>query len=234
VNVWAIEDGDLGFTLFDCGFDTERSMTAIANGLAQAGATLTDVRRVFVSHAHPEHAGGLRRLVQCAGARVEVFASSGEARRLLGAAPVLRELRHGDRLEFKRFTADAIVAAGHSPGLTCLHAGPRGVLFSSDHLCHDLGTRDPLSWFGSADRDLGTYERSLGRLHALDVTVVLPGRGPPFAGHRRVIGEIRSQLRGQHSSPPSDGQRKPRRSLDGGARCLPTGTAPLGIDGDAR
>jgi glyoxylase-like metal-dependent hydrolase (beta-lactamase superfamily II) len=193
VNVWAIENRDHGMTLFDCGLDSASSLTAISNGLADAGATLRDVRRVIVSHAHAEHSGGLGRLLSSAGERVEVFASRVEGQRV-DRVPAFHEIKHGDRLEFRCFGAVALLSPGHSPGLICLHSERRDVLFTSDHLCHDLGSRDAVAWFGTEDSNLDAYARSLARLQALDVSVVLPGRGQPFAGHRRVIREIRSRF----------------------------------------
>ena len=56
VNAYLIE-GSSGWALVDTGLHTEEAERALRDGLADAGIDLTDVRRVFVTHVHPDHIG---------------------------------------------------------------------------------------------------------------------------------------------------------------------------------
>jgi glyoxylase-like metal-dependent hydrolase (beta-lactamase superfamily II) len=58
VNVYAIEEDGGGFALFDAGLGTSGSEAVLRAGLARAGLSLRDARRVIVSHGHSDHFGG--------------------------------------------------------------------------------------------------------------------------------------------------------------------------------
>jgi glyoxylase-like metal-dependent hydrolase (beta-lactamase superfamily II) len=113
-------------------------------------------------------------------------------------------LRDGDSFIFRHFEATVLWLPGHTAGLTALLGDAEGVLFSSDHLVQEnspSATHDPES--------IGTYHDSLQRVAALDVRVVLPGRGAPFAGHRRVAREFAAALGLALRCPESGGRGYP-------------------------
>ena len=56
VNVFILDDGD-GWVVFDCGMNTAASMGAWANHLDDGRLTGRPIRRVIVSHFHPDHVG---------------------------------------------------------------------------------------------------------------------------------------------------------------------------------
>jgi glyoxylase-like metal-dependent hydrolase (beta-lactamase superfamily II) len=193
VNAWAIEDADGGITLLDCGCGSPETLGPLASGLAQAGATFADVRRMVLSHADPDHAGGVRLVLDRAHPDVTVHASRAQSRALAGGVARVLEIRDGDRLLFRRFRAKALLLSGHAAGLTTLFAEKEGLFFSADQLLH--GAVPIATCDGEAgSRALDAYRSSLRRIGALDVRVVLPGRGAPFAGHRRVVREVLSSL----------------------------------------
>lgn len=195
VNVWAIEDELFGITLFDCGSGTSDSLVALEDGLAVAGATTRDVRRIIVSHPHPEHAGGMKQLVENSYFPVEVMASGPDLDRLPLPPRRKHELRDGERITFRRFVAVALRCPGHTPALTCLFAPGPALLFSSDHLVDQVTESACLVGRGlEPELDVMAYCASLTRLSRLEISVVLPGRGPPFAGHRRAIRDSLSGL----------------------------------------
>jgi glyoxylase-like metal-dependent hydrolase (beta-lactamase superfamily II) len=192
VNAWAIEDVDGGLALLDCGFDAPESVAALADGLDEGGMSFHSVRRVILSHAHAEHSGGVRRVIDLADPDVAVHASRAQAVRLRRSCRRAYPLRDGERLRFRWFAASALRMPGHTAGLTCLFAEDEGVFFSSDHLLNGIV---PVVTCAPANADLReAYRASLLRLGALEVRVVLPGRGAPFAGHRRVVGEVLASL----------------------------------------
>src|SRR5918998_2718735 len=95
--VYAIEDVD-GLTLVDAGLSFAPGR--IVGQLGAAGYAPGDVRRILVTHAHPDHVGGLPQLKALTGA--EVIASAAERAVIEGRAPIARpgpeQLRGPQRL----------------------------------------------------------------------------------------------------------------------------------------
>ena len=203
VNVWAIEDLDAGITLFDSGHGGPESQAALVRGLAQAGATLDDVQRIILSHAHLAHFGGAPRIVEAARREVGVFASAEDARCMGCALAGVHSLREGDRFRFRRFAATALALPGHTAGLMGLLAEDAGILFSSDHLVNGMYPTPTVQrdWARPGLDPIAAYRASLRRVAALAVQVVLPGRGEPFGGHRRVVREVLAALHLRDGTP---------------------------------
>lgn len=49
--------GSEGVSLFDAGFGTPEAIAAMTSALAELGFEPKDIRRLFISHAHPDHIG---------------------------------------------------------------------------------------------------------------------------------------------------------------------------------
>jgi glyoxylase-like metal-dependent hydrolase (beta-lactamase superfamily II) len=56
INAYLIE-GSSGYALVDTGMHTKEAEAALRAALAEAGIAMDDVRRVFVTHLHPDHIG---------------------------------------------------------------------------------------------------------------------------------------------------------------------------------
>ena len=56
VNAYLVE-GANGWALVDTGLHTEEAEHALRSAMTEAGLDLSDVRRVFVTHVHPDHIG---------------------------------------------------------------------------------------------------------------------------------------------------------------------------------
>jgi glyoxylase-like metal-dependent hydrolase (beta-lactamase superfamily II) len=56
INAYLIE-GSSGYALVDTGMHTQEAAAALRAGLVDAGIAIEDVRRVFVTHLHPDHLG---------------------------------------------------------------------------------------------------------------------------------------------------------------------------------
>jgi glyoxylase-like metal-dependent hydrolase (beta-lactamase superfamily II) len=73
VNVHLIELED-GYLMVDAGHGTPECLAALEAGLAQNRIRWTDVKRLLLTHAHPDHIGLAPQVVQQSGARISMHA----------------------------------------------------------------------------------------------------------------------------------------------------------------
>jgi glyoxylase-like metal-dependent hydrolase (beta-lactamase superfamily II) len=176
-------------------------------------AKLTGGGRAFREHAGA-YARHLVRLGVPADLAADVMAASAPAFEIAAPLPETEPLADGQLLRGRHVTLRVLHAPGHTPGLVVLHDAEHRLLLSGDHLLErispnpliDLGPRDEPGWF----RPLVAYEESIRKVRALELDVVLPGHGPPFAGHRQVIDTLLGFQRRR--------QERLRALVDGGAR----------------
>ncbi len=109
------------------------------------------------------------------------------ARRIEQVAP----LEPGEVIHGKYVTLEVLHMPGHTPGLCCLYDRRRRLFLAADHLLEKVSP-NPIIELGPNGEEghfapLAAYLRSIHDLAALEVELVLPGHGPPFGDHRRVI-----------------------------------------------
>jgi glyoxylase-like metal-dependent hydrolase (beta-lactamase superfamily II) len=75
VHLIALEDG---YLMVDAGHGTPQCLAALEAGLAQHRVEWTEIKRLFLTHAHPDHIGLTRHVVERSGARVSMHASDAE------------------------------------------------------------------------------------------------------------------------------------------------------------
>lgn len=96
-------------------------------------------------------------------------------------------------LRMKHVTFEPMHMPGHTPGLLCLYEREHRLFVSDDHLLEHVSP-NPLIELGPDGREdwrpLVAYLESVGRLHALEVDLVLPGHATPFGDHRAVIDRL--------------------------------------------
>jgi glyoxylase-like metal-dependent hydrolase (beta-lactamase superfamily II) len=114
--------------------------------------------------------------------------------RLARRVPEVLPLEEGDVVRTRHLTLHALHMPGHTPGLVCLHAPAERLLLAGDHLLEKVSP-NPLIELGPSGeegffRPLVAYLASLARTRALELDLVLPGHGPPFGEHRRVIDDL--------------------------------------------
>ena len=109
------------------------------------------------------------------------------ARRLEAVDPLVP----GEVLRTRHLALEVVHMPGHTPGLCGLYERRHRLFFSADHLLEKVSP-NPLIELGPRGeegrfRPLVAYLDSLETLRRLEVDLVLPGHGPPFGDHRRVI-----------------------------------------------
>ena len=214
-----VEGGDA--ILVDSGLPG--SSRVIMRGLADCGVARDRVRRVVVTHAHPDHSGGLAELV--AGTGVTVAVHESEADIVEGAAPapnplrsnflaaltrpamsrlkgapvrVDERLKDGDLIPFA--TEVRIVhLPGHTPGSVGLHLPQKGIVIVGDALQHKFGWRLSPPAPGVTERS-DTAMRSLEKLLSLDFHTICFSHFPPL---RKNAWESLRRLVERHAARPA-------------------------------
>jgi glyoxylase-like metal-dependent hydrolase (beta-lactamase superfamily II) len=70
-NAYAIEGGD-GHILVDPGWDSQESLWALQEGIKLASLKLRDIKKVVITHIHPDHYGLSSKIKQICGAQVAI------------------------------------------------------------------------------------------------------------------------------------------------------------------
>jgi len=204
-NVYAIRDHD-DVALIDAGFglDIER----VISNMKADGLDPSAISRIFVTHYHADHAGGLSRWLQlvdaavCASPESATAIRAGDARRMglldaqragiypadyvLRPCPVATEVLDGDKFRIGDFTLTAIASPGHCDGhlVFNLEASEHSYLFSGD--CLLWGGKIILQ--NIPDCSISTYANTIERLSELSFDALLPGHlGITLGNGRRHV-----------------------------------------------
>jgi glyoxylase-like metal-dependent hydrolase (beta-lactamase superfamily II) len=191
INVLLLENDD-GWTLVDTG--TENSVERIRNAITALGSGPEDLKRIFLTHQHNDHTGGLSGLLEWA-PHAEVGAPPHEAEVISGrrekdpfsnpvlrflsrnaelpTAPVGKVLREGDFVSGFRI----ISTPGHTRGHVSLLRDRGGLLFTADAFgCLPRKIRVGIRKGGCTDPPLA--KRSAEKLLAEEFGTVLLAHGP--------------------------------------------------------
>jgi glyoxylase-like metal-dependent hydrolase (beta-lactamase superfamily II) len=191
-------EGEDGLTIIDTGISNAGAK--ILKQLTAAGHRPKDVKRILITHAHPDHIGSLPALKAATGAAV--FASELEkpviegvmtiARRPRGLRPPETKLK---ATQVDHVVADqemmpevlgglqVIMAPGHAPGHTAYWQPERRILFCGDAIFNAPNLRLP---FAMLTVDMAENIRSVGKLARLDPEVVCFGHGQPMTANTAV------------------------------------------------
>ena len=190
--VYAIRDSD-GVTLIDAGIPI--AAARIMKQLTQSGFQVSDIKRILITHAHPDHVGSIPALKKVSGA--EVIISKLEAPVLAGEIPIPRTerrlrppktflknmkadrtLQDGDVLPEVMNGLQAIATPGHAPGHTAFWQPDQRLLFCGDTIFNiPRKMRLPPAFLTV---DMAEDIRSIKKLAALEPTVICFGHGKPI------------------------------------------------------
>ena len=197
--VYLIKDPD-GLTIVDTALSF--SVPRIVRQLREAGYKPRDVKRILITHGHPDHAGGLPKLKRIT--RAQVVASTIDCPVIEGRRPIpvstplarLQRLLPIPRMKLKGTKVDRTVTDGDTipevmgglqviatPGHTMGHVSfwqpERRMLFCGDVMINVGELILPAAPFTV---DMEENKRSVRRLAALDTQTLCCGHGTPIAG----------------------------------------------------
>jgi glyoxylase-like metal-dependent hydrolase (beta-lactamase superfamily II) len=175
-NTWLLaEPGARRAIVIDPGPDDGGHLASV---VAAARTADVEVSLVLLTHGHPDHSEGARRLAEMVGAPV----------RALDPAHRLGEegLDGGDVVDIDGLELRVVATPGHSADSLTFHLPADNAVLTGDTV---LGRGTTV--VAHPDGKLGAYLGSLRRLRALcdeaGVTTVLPGHGPVIADAAAVL-----------------------------------------------
>jgi glyoxylase-like metal-dependent hydrolase (beta-lactamase superfamily II) len=211
VNSFLIEDDDGSLTLVDAGF--KRAEKRVLAALAGLGKAAHDVRRIVLTHAHSDHAGGLAGAKDATGAAVLAhdrdapYLQTGKPPRLDSSTArgrlLNRARRRFGRVEVASTFQDGTVlpvggglrvvhTPGHTPGHVSLLHEPTGVLITGDAIFNVRGLRYSPATFCT---DIRLSRETADRLADLDYTVAAFTHGAHISSGAREA--VRAFVRGR-------------------------------------
>jgi glyoxylase-like metal-dependent hydrolase (beta-lactamase superfamily II) len=191
VNMYLIKDPD-GLTLIDTSIPPAGKW--VIKVLEKAGWKASDLKRILITHAHPDHVGGLKYLKEQTGARV--YASAPEKEVIEGRIPVPSRKKwphmpttwppvsavdqvicEGDVLPEVMGGMHVLDTPGHAPGHVTFWHPEKKIAIAGDVFFHVFGLGLPP---GPLTVDMEENKRSIGRLAGLDIDILCLGHGAPI------------------------------------------------------
>lgn len=172
-------------SMIDCGY--AGSVKAIQRAIHTSGRTEAELRRIVITHGHPDHAGSAREFAH-AGATILMHPADGARLRttwrdvvgkpsrggmfaaMTPEPPSFEPIEDGDILPMLGGLR-VVHTPGHTPGSVCLYGARDRILFVGDSLQRRFGVVSFASGLYSDDHSLA--KQSMKRLTKLDVETVV-------------------------------------------------------------
>jgi glyoxylase-like metal-dependent hydrolase (beta-lactamase superfamily II) len=199
INMLLLENDD-GWTLVDTG--VESSVDRIREALSALGSGPEDIRRIFLSHHHDDHTGGLKGIKKWApdaevgATEYEAYVISGKLPRAPSSNPIVRRLaqgmsvptspvekilREGDLVSGFRIVS----TPGHSLGHASLLRDADGLLFTADAF-GSLLRKIRVGVIKALCTDPPMARRSARKLLGERFATVVMGHGPVLRSNART------------------------------------------------
>jgi glyoxylase-like metal-dependent hydrolase (beta-lactamase superfamily II) len=108
INGYLVEESD-GYTLIDCGWKADDVLAALHAGLASAGASLAEVKRLLITHFHFDHYGLAGTLMRAGVAELGMHALDWEFVSILLSDPERMDNAADDFIERNGLTVGALL-----------------------------------------------------------------------------------------------------------------------------
>ncbi len=216
--------GSDGVLLIDSG--TRGSLSMMDVGLKKVGYSLADVRLIVLTHAHPDHAGGLAALVRATSAPVAVHEA--EADFVNGARPMPSPYRlglvaratgpmmsrlYGPPVRVEHSLADGaaldwseeirvVHTPGHTAGSISLYLASQRLVMVGDALQYRFRRLSGPAWAVTKDPNQAT--ESLGRLLPLDFHTIAFSHFSPLVDDAR--GALERLIGQRHDHAATEGR----------------------------
>ena len=139
------------------------------------------IRRILLTHRHPDHAPGAALLAEHTGAPVHVFPRGPHGLR----HPVGIPLADGEVIETAEFRLRAIHTPGHAADHVCFLLENENLLFAGDQVMEGATVV-----IAPPDGHMGQYLAALERLQALDLAAIAPAHGRILCEPQRLLAAI--------------------------------------------
>ena len=179
----------------DSSHDDDGQVEALLDCWKNAGRP--ELAGIVVTHRHPDHAGGARKLAEATrGETISTPLEKGHIEEGVPGTLIDRTVTDGETLELGGTTLEFVHTPGHTLGNMSVYYRERKVLFAGDTIRNDGPFHldsDPSAG------DIGLHLKSLRKLLAYDIRLICPGHGPEIDHARAFIEKELATLQSEYA-----------------------------------